>query len=151
MKKEVLHIKYFSQHFHNIVHQAFFFFFTSSSTPILVVLFLSFLLNIDMCMYSYTELTNSYTFTTLFIRLLFFFFFFFFTNYNMPVLVVLFLSFLLNIYMCMYSYIELTNPYNIFTIIDNLHCSLALFFLQYTIFACTFKYYMCIHNYTDAT
>ena len=70
---------------YNIFHNTFttlfikllFFFLTNSSTPILAVLFLSFLLNIDMCMYSYTELTNSYTFTTLFIRLLFFFFFFF--------------------------------------------------------------------------
>ena len=74
----------------------------------------------------------------------------------MPVLVVLFLSFLLNIYMCMYSYTNLTIFYNIFTIIDNLHCSLALFsfsffFSQYAGFACVFKYYMCIHNYTDAT
>ena len=99
----------------------FFFFFTNDSTPVLVVLFLSFILNIYMCMYSYTELTNSYTFTTLFIR-------FFFLNHSTPVLVVLFLSFLLNIYMCMYSYIELANSYNIFTIIDNLHCSLAFFF-----------------------
>ena len=55
--------------------------------------------------------------------------------------------------MCMYGYTELTNSYNIFTIIDNLHCSLALFFFssQYASFACAFKYYMCIHNYTNAT
>ena len=32
------------------------------------------------------------------------------------------------VYMCMYSYIDLTNSYNVFTIIDNLHCSLAFFF-----------------------
>ena len=51
----------------------------------------------------------------------------------------------------MYSYIDLTNFYNIFTIIDNLHCSLALFFSQYASFACAFKYYMCIHNYIEAT
>ena len=111
------------------------------------MLFLSFLLNIYMCMYSYIELTNSYTFTTLFIML-----FFFPTNHSTLDLVVLFLSFLLNIYMCIYSYTELTNSYNIFTIIDNLHCSLALFFFsQYAGFACAFKYYMCIHNYTNAT
>ena len=53
--------------------------------------------------------------------------------------------------MCMYSYTNLTNSYNIFTIIDNLHCTLALFFSQYIGFAYAFKYYMCIHNYTDAT
>ena len=51
----------------------------------------------------------------------------------------------------MYSYTELTNSYNIFTIIDNLHYSLALFFSQYAGFGCAFKYYMCIHNYTNAT
>ena len=51
----------------------------------------------------------------------------------------------------MYSYIELTNSYNIFTIIDNLHCSLALFFSQYAGIAYAFKYYMCINNYTDTT
>ena len=57
------------------------------------------------------------------------------------------------VYMCMYSYIDLTNSYNVFTIIDNLHCSLAFFFFfpQYAGFACAFKYYMCIHNYIDAT
>ena len=55
------------------------------------------------------------------------------------------------VYMCMYSYIDLTNSYNVFTIIDNLHCSLAFFFFpQYASFACAFKYYMCIHNYIDA-
>ena len=53
--------------------------------------------------------------------------------------------------MCTYSYTELTNSYNIFTIIDNLHYSLALFFSQYAGFGCAFKYYMCIHNYTNAT
>ena len=41
-----------------------------------------------------------------------------------------FLSFLLNIYKCMYSYIELTKSYNIFTIIDNLHGSSAFFFFH---------------------
>ena len=53
--------------------------------------------------------------------------------------------------MCIYSYTDLTNSYNITTIIDNLHCSLALFFSQYAGFACVFKYYMCTHNYFDAT
>ena len=77
--------------------------------------------------------------------------FLFSTNHSTPILVVLFLSFLLNIYICMYSYIDLTNSYNIFTIIDNLHGSLALLFSQYIGFACTFKYYMYIHNYTDTT
>ena len=53
---------------------------------------------------------------------------------------------------CVCSYTNLTNSYNIFTIIDSLHCSLALFFFQqYTGFACAFKNYMCIHNYTDTT
>ena len=57
----------------------------------------------------------------------------------------------------MYNYTDLINSYNIFTIIDtiidNLHCSLALFFFfsKYAGFACAFEYYMCIHNYTDAT
>ena len=35
------------------------------------------------------------------------------------------------VYMCMYSYIDLTNSYNVFTIIDNLHCSLAFFFFSH--------------------
>ena len=39
-----------------------------------------------------------------------------------------FLYFLLNIYKCMYSYTDLTNSYNIFTIIDNLHCLSTFFF-----------------------
>ena len=52
----------------------------------------------------------------------------------------------------MYSYTDLTNFYNIFTIIDDfLHYSLAPFFSQYAGFAYAFKYYMCIHNYIDAT
>ena len=35
--------------------------------------------------------------------------------------------------MCVYSYTNLTNSYNIFTIIDSLHCSLALFFFNNTL------------------
>jgi len=62
----------------------------------------------------------------------------------MRVLVVLFLSFLLNIYMYMYMY-----RYNIFIIIDNLYYS--FFFFTIHGFACTFKYYMYIHNYIDTT
>ena len=120
-----------------------FFFSTNHSTPVLVVLFLSFLLNIYMCMYSYIKLTNSYTFTTLFIRL-----FFSPTNHSTSDLVVLFLSFLLNIYMCIYSYTELTNSYNIFTIIDNLHCSLALFFFHNTLVLLVLLIIICAYTIT---
>ena len=85
-----------------------------------VCAFLSFLLNIYMCIYSYTVLTNSYNIFTiiwqsaLFIGLFFLLFFF----YSTPILLVLFLSFLLNIYMCIYSYTNTTHSYNIFTIIE---------------------------------
>ena len=45
-------------------------------------------------------------------------FFLFFFPHNTPVLLVLFLSFLLNIYMCIYNYTDTTHFYNIFTIIE---------------------------------
>ena len=48
-------------------------------------------------------------------RPLFFFFSFF---HCMLILLVLFLSFLLNIYMCIHSYTDTTHSYNIFTIIE---------------------------------
>ena len=72
--------------------------------------------------------------------------------------------------MCIYSYIDLTNSYNIFTIIwqsalfivykkikkEKLHCSLALFFFLHStpFLLVLFSYfllniYMCIHSYTD--
>ena len=102
-------------------------------------------------MYYKKRSVTSTTFFVTFSQHCSFVFCFFPTNHSTLVLVVLFLSFLLNIYMCMYSYTNLTNSYNIFIIIDNLHCSLALFFFsQYAGFAYAFKYYMCIHNYTDA-
>ena len=72
-----------------------------------------------MCIYTYTDLTNSYNIFTiiwqsaLFIGLFFLFFFFFFPH-NTPILFVLFLSFLLNIYMCIYNYTDTTHFYNIF-------------------------------------
>ena len=70
------------------------------------------------------------------------------TNHSTSDLVVLFLSFLLNIYMCIYSYTELTNSYNIFTIIDNLHCSLALFFFHNTLVLLVLLNIICAYTIT---
>ena len=66
-----------------------------------------------MCIYSYTVLTNFYNIFTiiwqsaLFIGLFFLLFFFYCT----PILLVLFFTFLLNIYMCIYSYTDTTHSY----------------------------------------
>ena len=98
----------------HIVYQFFF----SPTVHRFVCAFLSFLLNIYKCMYSYTDLTNSYNIFTIIDNLhgssAFFFFFFF---HSKPVLLVLFLSFLLNI-ICANNYINATNFYNIFIIIE---------------------------------
>ena len=81
--------------------------------------------------------------------------FFSFFFHSKPVQFVLFLSFLLNIYMCIYSYTDLINSHNIFTIIDNLHCSSAFFCFFFVfhsmpvllVLFCLF-FYIFIHTYT---
>ena len=73
-----------------------------------------------MYLFTYTNLTNSYNiFTIIWQSTLFIDFFFFFSFFHSTmVMLVLFLSFLLNIYICMHSYTDTTHSYNIFTIIE---------------------------------
>ena len=85
------------------------FFSTNHNTPVLVVLFLSFLLNIYMCMYSNTNLIILTIFSQLLIICIVHWPLFF---HNTLVLVVL-----SNI-MCIHNYIDATNFYNIFIIIE---------------------------------
>ena len=84
-----------------------------------VCVFLSFPLNIYyyMYIYSYTDLTNSYNIFTIILQPALFIGLFFFFLHSTPFLLVLFSSFLLNIYMCIHNYTNTTYSYNIFTII----------------------------------
>ena len=85
-----------------------------------VCVFLSFPLNIYyyMYIYSYTDLTNSYNIFTIILQPALFIGLFFFFLHSTPFLLVLFSSFLLNIYMCIHSYTDTKHSYNIFTIIE---------------------------------